>query len=385
MRRVFISHIEEEACIARVLRDFLRREAPDGDTRGTRQKRHKPNPFLSDDLEPGDDWFLRLRRELDRSDVILVVCSRYSVEQQWINFETGYGWRDRRIIPICHTDQEIDQLRPPFTMLHGLQVGNEELPTRLAEICGKEPPPPHLVSQVNDQLRAAERSVPPIAQTIESKPERTRLITSDLKQLLRKPNLGQQKVRHSAFLSTFAVGQDDPNEPNYRSQLYEERDLLLSLAREGCMIDCLISPANQNYFIAAGLKYAITAAGQLLRFLRSSDTALEHINWAISETGLAHRFIIGDISYFEGYKTGAELSYGITRRYRAPHVIAFNTQRFDEEFEGCQRRNLVNWKDHGSDPHGPDRQHRKVAIQHLENSLRFLGQMAGGQASSFET
>jgi len=346
VKKVFISHVSEEKSIARVLRKFLRSGLSDGGSTMPRQE-ERPNPFLSENLQLGRDWFVQLRRELDRLEVILVVCSQYSVEQRWINFETGYGWRNRRIVPICHTDQKINHLPPPFTNLQGLEVGDEELPTRLAEICGREPPPSDQVSQINEELRAAEREVIPPVQTIDDRRERTKQVNTDLKQLFRTPNLRQQKVRHSAFLSTFAIGPHDRDDRSYLDLLQEERDLLLGLARQGCTIDCLISPANENYFISSGRDYAMRGTEELLRFLGSSHAALKHINWAIAETGLPNRFIIGNISYFEGYKTSTESSYAITRRYRAPDVLEFNTQRFDEDFSGWQRLNLLKWRKEG--------------------------------------
>src|SRR5271157_557370 len=119
--------------------------------------------------------------------------------------------------------------------------------------------------------------------------------------------------------------------------------------------------------VAIMLQRCMRTPEELLRFLGSSHAALKHINWAIAETGLPNRFIIGNISYFEGYKTSTESSYAITRRYRAPDVLEFNTQRFDEDFSGWQRLNLLKWRKEGL-----DRQHRFIAIDHLENSLSFL-------------
>src|SRR3954462_5342613 len=93
---VFISHIEEEAELAHIL------------------KRHLTASFLgmiqffaSSDtvsIAAGESWLRSIDGALRAMCVELVICSRISVDRPWVNFEAGAAWMKQvAIVPVCHT------------------------------------------------------------------------------------------------------------------------------------------------------------------------------------------------------------------------------------------------------------------------------------------
>ena len=84
MPNAFISFIHEEQQVATAVRNLLR------DKLG-----HEHNFFLSADnwqMRAGEDWFNRLRDELGRARVVILLLSPNSISRPWINFEAGAGW-----------------------------------------------------------------------------------------------------------------------------------------------------------------------------------------------------------------------------------------------------------------------------------------------------
>jgi hypothetical protein len=103
---------------------------------------------------------------------------------------------------------------------------------------------------------------------------------------VRKAGVAHETVWTSAFLSILAIGPDDPypkEDRDYLDLLLEERELFISLARKGCTVKCIISPANKNYIRHAGIDYAVKRTNRSIDFIGSKDLALNHIDWALPE------------------------------------------------------------------------------------------------------
>ena len=111
MKKVFISHIEEEAALASALKDWIE-SAFLGDVQ----------VFVSHhDIMSGEQWFRRLEDELADAQILLVLCSNISVSMPWINFETGAGHIKRiPIVPICHSGMSVGSLPKPLSFFQGL-------------------------------------------------------------------------------------------------------------------------------------------------------------------------------------------------------------------------------------------------------------------------
>jgi hypothetical protein len=134
---VFVSHTSQETGLAQTLKAALTADFPD-----------RLEFFVSSDTETllaGDKWLEGLQQALTRAEVVLVLCSQYSVERPWVNFEAGAAWiRDTRVIPVCHSGLRPDELPVPLNMLQGIDVGRphdlERLYRTFAEGLGVDVP-----------------------------------------------------------------------------------------------------------------------------------------------------------------------------------------------------------------------------------------------------
>lgn len=120
MYTLFISHIHEEAALAKVFKDWLEER-----TAGYWKV------FVSSDKRSvalGDNWFLRITASLESNSVLIVLCSPASLKSLWLGYEAGYAAaKGVPIIPICHSGLTFDKL-PDFIKKHtGSNIDDEEL------------------------------------------------------------------------------------------------------------------------------------------------------------------------------------------------------------------------------------------------------------------
>jgi hypothetical protein len=378
--RIFVSHINGEAPIAVLLKRFIEQTLPG------------VSVFVSSDvrdLTPGNRWLNSIEAALREADLVIVICSRASLSRPWINFETGCAWiNGLKIVPVCHSGQRLHQLPYPFSELQALQLEDENFPSLIIQtLCHHAKigwTPSIDVNRTRADIREAKTKIyisDASPQIIHSPVERTKLINDDLRLLLRSPGVADETIWTSAFLSTFAIGREESRidiveeseREVYRELLLEERDLLLSLARSGCTVRCIISPASRNHVRHIGIRHAIQRTKTLLEFLRSDERiALEHIEWAASELGTKNLYIIGRISCFEGYKRGIQHGYGLTLRQTDHDVISANTDLYRRLFRDLAARTLARWSSRDDDSPG-ECELLRIAIQRcLEESLQYL-------------
>jgi len=118
-KRIFISHISEESSLAKILKDeILKRTSGMVDI------------FVSSDgesIEAGQEWLETIKKALRESELMIALCSKESINRSWVNFEIGAGWsKGVKVIPVCHTDLELKQLKPPISMLQGITINRED-------------------------------------------------------------------------------------------------------------------------------------------------------------------------------------------------------------------------------------------------------------------
>ena len=132
-KTVFISHITEEAELARILKEeIIRRTAGFVDV------------FVSSDgasIEAGKEWLESIKNGIHNADLMIALCSQESTARSWVNFEIGAGWaRNVHVIPACHTNIIPSQLTHPIAMLQGITLGRKEglesLFKKVAEVVG---------------------------------------------------------------------------------------------------------------------------------------------------------------------------------------------------------------------------------------------------------
>jgi hypothetical protein len=111
--RVFLSYAAADKPYADRVRSVLSRRA-------------NLRIFTTESLSAGEDWASRLKDELSRCQLFVVVLSPSSVESNWILHELGAAWGlNKPIIPIV-TDPEVIS-KVPLT-LRGIKfVGVKEL------------------------------------------------------------------------------------------------------------------------------------------------------------------------------------------------------------------------------------------------------------------
>ncbi|WP_213953649.1 toll/interleukin-1 receptor domain-containing protein [Variovorax sp. dw_954] len=138
--RLFISHISEEAEVAKLLKKMLKEDFHE-----------HVNVFVSSDVTSvgaGDEWLVAIREEINRASAVIVLCSSTSLKRPWVQFELGAAWmRGIPIIPVCHSGLKITELQLPLSLKEGLELGAvqglERLYVRIASELKMDDPPSH--------------------------------------------------------------------------------------------------------------------------------------------------------------------------------------------------------------------------------------------------
>lgn len=126
-KRFFISHVTTEAPVAALIGRWL--EAAGA------------SAFVaSQDISAGDLWLKSLQRTLARTDVVLVLASRRSIDRNWVWFEAGSAWASsrRRCIPVCFEDGFTkDALPEPLKSLQAIDIATDSGMRALAALAGQ--------------------------------------------------------------------------------------------------------------------------------------------------------------------------------------------------------------------------------------------------------
>jgi hypothetical protein len=116
---VFISHSSKDSSIVRALSDALRQK-----TGGAIEI------FVSSDgqsIPLGHNWVHSIEAALNRATLMFVLLSPNSVGSQWIYFEAGYSYSQKRqVIPVGILGVELGVLSPPMSLLQGFNVTSPE-------------------------------------------------------------------------------------------------------------------------------------------------------------------------------------------------------------------------------------------------------------------
>jgi hypothetical protein len=128
---LFTSHFSGEAALATILKETIE------------------DKFLnmikvfssshSESLQLGNEWFATIKENLNKADLIIILCSPMSITKPWINFEGGCGFiRNIPVIPLCHSGLKPDELINPIRAFQGAELNSvdaiKSLFDRIAEI-----------------------------------------------------------------------------------------------------------------------------------------------------------------------------------------------------------------------------------------------------------
>jgi uncharacterized SAM-dependent methyltransferase len=128
---VFISHVSEEAELARYLQERLSEDFL-----------NFVEVFVSSDdvsISAGDPWLASIEKALQNAAILIVLCSRLSIRRPWINFEAGAAWiRKIPIIPICHSGLTPGELPMPISTLQAVEIDKPGAFARLYDRIAKQ-------------------------------------------------------------------------------------------------------------------------------------------------------------------------------------------------------------------------------------------------------
>jgi TIR domain-containing protein len=165
--QLFISHIHEERTIAATIRDELY------SCFGAQVE-----VFLAEDIPLGTNWFDEIKSALGRSDVLIVLFSKYSSSRPWINIEAGYGvMAGKKVIPICHSGFSKTDLPVIYGLLQAIDLLDTKDIGRLLDQIARETQAGQFlgdksgsVSRWIDKVSHAVRSTPRFAQPLNTAP-----------------------------------------------------------------------------------------------------------------------------------------------------------------------------------------------------------------------
>ncbi len=203
MGKLFISHIAEEAGVAIAVKHQLERAFDDVEV------------FVSsEDVDLGEAWLSSLLKAMDGAKAVLVLCSPWSTERRWINFEAGGGFGNKsRVIPICYDGMLKDELPYPLTMFQGLDLDDRDSCDRLVRALAKKLD--LTISASFDPDAMCEAFVPVL-------PERKPMIGIDLAH-------GQAEWPDDGRASVFGLPETLPNEKRWSFRKLRTRDQLLTV------------------------------------------------------------------------------------------------------------------------------------------------------------
>jgi hypothetical protein len=126
----------------RALRVFLSYAAPDkpyaDKVRGLLSRKANLRIFSTESLSAGEDWASRLKDELSRCELFVVVLSPTSVESNWILHELGAAWGlNKPIMPVV-TDPEVSSKIPlALQGIRLMQIKDLEKPGVISQLLGE--------------------------------------------------------------------------------------------------------------------------------------------------------------------------------------------------------------------------------------------------------
>jgi hypothetical protein len=123
VRRIFLSHAESDAALARLLHDELRRARPDIDV------------FVSSvpgAIPTGIEWRADIKQQLKAADAYLALLTPASVQRQWIWFESGAAFMsDRLFVGVCASGLRKSAVPAP---LSGQQLLSFDSPAECVQV-----------------------------------------------------------------------------------------------------------------------------------------------------------------------------------------------------------------------------------------------------------
>ncbi len=206
-------------------------------------------------------------------------------------------------------------------------------------------------------LRAAMRST--VEQetwsVIRGRLPRTRMIVRDLEHVLDSAGPAGRvdlTIRTAAGLGTMAISDLEPVdpsiEPEYRTSLLSERNLLRELLVRGARLKAVLNPPRRfaQKMLPARLKVRYERLIGLLEGrsdvsnpeLAALDlAAMSQCEFVVSPVPMPNLFVIGDMVAYEGFKRGGAHGFDKTHCFTGGEDIREVTEQFDQFYDDARR------------------------------------------------
>ena len=195
--KIFVSHVSEESFLAETLKSHLSK-----DFLGL------VDIFVSSDLESiaaGVNWLASLEQALRESSILLVLCSRASLNRSWVNFEVGAAWiKSIPIVPVCHSGLGLRELPIPFSLLQGVEAtteaGLKRVYSLIADKLNCKVPEKDLAALVAEVTKFEKTYTPKIEKAFQAEIEKRTGARDRIYETLADPNYKWRSIERLAVL-----------------------------------------------------------------------------------------------------------------------------------------------------------------------------------------
>ena len=114
--RIFLSYAAADRVYAHQVRNLL-------------SQRPNVHLFTTETLSAGEDWQSKLKDELSKCDLFLVLLSPNSVESKWVLHELGAAWAiDKPIVPIVTHPEVFTKVPVALNQTQFIEIKDLEKP-----------------------------------------------------------------------------------------------------------------------------------------------------------------------------------------------------------------------------------------------------------------
>jgi len=153
--QIFISHIHEEAVLARSIQNAIRR-----DFLGL------ASVFCASDegaIPAGEEWAQKVKESLADAEAMFVLCSSASLSRRWIHMEVGAAWVSGKVImPLVFAGLTEGDLGFPLDLFQVAEIGNidgiKKLYARIKDILKCNMPPDKCLYDLKYEVDAFEQN-----------------------------------------------------------------------------------------------------------------------------------------------------------------------------------------------------------------------------------
>lgn len=92
--------------------------------------------FYGEQISAGDNWINTINKQLEASDVLIVLVSKEALDSSWVHMEVGAAWaRNKMVIPVLFPGIDFADLTIPMASFQGIKVSSlDNLDSTIEEI-----------------------------------------------------------------------------------------------------------------------------------------------------------------------------------------------------------------------------------------------------------